>query len=142
MLINQKLIRYNLTFKLTISFNNLYFQDKEIEALAIFCLWSGNERGIAFFAFNKLIYHLVARSCEGAGQWKKDVSVEVRSGETNTEYNVLQFKLDRNKTKTVQYPLVYAHKNNLLWDAYFALAIHLAVDTSKSNKSFRDFYDK
>ena len=84
----------------------------------------------------------MARSCEGAGQWKKDISVAVRSGEANAEYDILRFKLDRNKTNTVQYPLVYAHKNNFLWDAYFGLAIHLAVDTSKSNKLFSDFYDK
>ena len=41
--------------------------DEEVESLACLCIWHGTEKGISFFAFNKLMYHLIARCCESAG---------------------------------------------------------------------------
>ena len=49
--------------------------DQEVESLASLCLWHGSERGISFFAFNKLMYHLITRCCESAGMWKQEISV-------------------------------------------------------------------
>ena len=49
---------------------------KQVCALAAVCLWCGSPVGIIFFAFNRLIYHLVARSCEGASQRKSDLATE------------------------------------------------------------------
>ena len=57
-------------------------------------------------------------------------------------YDVLQFKLDRHKTGVLQHPLVYSHKDNMFWDLYFALEIHLLVEASDSDKLFSDFYEK
>ena len=45
--------------------------DQEVISLASLCLWHGSERGIAFFAFNKMMYHLVTRCYESTGLWKK-----------------------------------------------------------------------
>ena len=49
--------------------------DEEVESLAFLCIWHGTDKGISFFAFNKLIYHLIAKCCESAGQWKNEISV-------------------------------------------------------------------
>ena len=49
--------------------------DDEVKTLATLCLWQGNERGVSFFAFNKLMYHLIARCSETAAFWKNDLSV-------------------------------------------------------------------
>ena len=62
--------------------------NSDIEALAAMCLWTGTERGVSFFAFNKLCYHLVARSCEGTGQWKRNIRT-LKRRENNKEYDVL-----------------------------------------------------
>lgn len=49
--------------------------DEEVETLASLCLWQGNERGDSFIAFNKLMYHLIARCSKSAAFWKNDLSV-------------------------------------------------------------------
>ena len=84
---------------------------------------------------------MVARSCEGAGQWKKDLATKKRE-DNNAQYDVLQFKLDRHKTGVLQHPIVYAHKDNIFWDLYFALAVHLIIETTNSEKLFSDFFAK
>ena len=113
--------------------------DEEVETLATLCLWQGTERGVTFFAFNKLMYHLIARCCESASQWKSDISVVNRNSRLETN-NVLKFDLTRSKTKTIQDPVVYAHKNKLLWDVYFALGMHLAMESQPQRQLFPDFF--
>ena len=45
--------------------------DQDVKILSTVCHWERTQGGAAFFAFNKLTYHLIARSCEGAQQLKK-----------------------------------------------------------------------
>ena len=45
-------------------------RDYEVNSLAAICLWVRDQRSLNFFAFNRITYHLVARCCEGAAQWK------------------------------------------------------------------------
>ena len=85
------------------------------------------------------MYHLIARCCESASQWKSDISVVNRNSRLETN-NVLKFDLTRSKTKTIQDPVVYAHKNKLLWDLYFALGMHLAMESQPQRQLFPDFF--
>ena len=93
--------------------------DEEVESLASLCIWHGSERGIAFFAFNKLMYHLIARCCESAGIWKSDMGILKVASQLETN-QLLHFDLTRTKTNTIQNPVVYCHKTSVLWDLYFA----------------------
>ena len=115
--------------------------DEEVEALASLCIWHGSERGIAFFAFNKLMYHLIARCCEVSGFWKSEMSVLKKKSQLETN-SLLQFDLTRTKTRTTQTPIVYAHKTSFLWDLYFALGMHLALESKQEGMLFPEFFKK
>ena len=88
-----------------------------------------------------MCYHLVARSCEGSGQLKKDITTKIRE-DNNVQYDVLQFKLDCHKTGVLKHQIVYARKDNIFWDLYFALAVHLIIETTNSEKLFSEFFAK
>ena len=85
--------------------------DEEVNSLASLCIWHGSERGIAFFAFNKMMYHLITRCCESAGIWKKEIKVVKKSSRLLIN-SILEFDLTQTKTKTNQQSVVYPHKNN------------------------------
>ena len=115
--------------------------NEEIEALAIICFWLASERGITFFAFNKMMYHLCAKCCKGAYQSKCDIKV-IDYPQQNMKNDILQFRLDRHKTNVLQNPIIFAHKDNMLWDAYFSIAIHLILESNPTEKLFPDFWEK
>ena len=98
--------------------------DDQVSALAAICLWQGTFRCINFFSINKCLYHLVARCCEASALRKDQIKTQIRS-EGNQTYHVLQFHLERHKTMTDQHPLVYPHKDNMLWDLYFGVALQI-----------------
>ena len=100
--------------------------DEDVEALGSLCIWQGTERGISFLTLNKILYHLVARFCEGAGLWKQHVTV-VKKKMKNGTNNVHCFLVNRHKNNNIQNPCVYCHINSLLWDVYFCLGIHLMI---------------
>ena len=115
--------------------------EQEVISLASLCLWHGSERGIAFFAFNKMMYHLVTRCCESAGLWKKEIKVVKKTSRLLTN-SILEFDLTRTKTKTSQQSVVYPHKNNFLWDLYFGLGLHFAVESDPKETLFPNFFKK
>ena len=115
--------------------------EQEVISLALLCLWHGSERGIAFFAFNKMMYHLVTRCCESAGLWKKEIQVVNKTSRLLTN-SILEFDLTRTKTKTSQQSVVYPHKNNFLWDLYFGLGLHFAVESDPKDTLFPNFFKK
>ena len=55
---------------------------------------------------------------------------------------ILLFDLTRTKTKSTQQSVVYPHKNNFLWDLYFALGMHLAVESKPDGMLFPQFFKK
>ena len=71
--------------------------DEEVESLASLCLWHGSEKGVTFFAFNKLMYHLISRCCESAGIWKNEISVVNKSSQLLTD-SILQVDLNYKNT--------------------------------------------
>ena len=87
------------------------------------------------------MYHLISRCCESAGFWKNEITIAKKSSQLFTN-SILQFELTRTKTKTMQQPVVYPHKNNFLWDLYFALGIHLAVEENPDGMLFPQFFKK
>ena len=115
--------------------------NQDVEALASLCIWQGTERGISFLTLNKILYHLVARCCEGAGLWKQHVTV-VKKKMKNGTNNVLCFLVNRHKNNNIQNPCVYCHIDSLLWDVYFSLGIHLMIQTSPNGHIFPDFFNK
>lgn len=114
--------------------------DDDVDSLGTVCLWEGTPKGAAFFAFNRLTYHLIARCCEGAAQNKNEIEM-VKSKLPRQCNEVLRFTVKRTKTRKMQHSVVYAHKNKFLWDVYFALAMHLIVQPESSSRSlFPDFF--
>ena len=113
--------------------------DEEVESLAGLCIWHGTERGVAFLAFNKLMYHLIARCCESAGIWKSDMGILKVASQLETN-QLLHFDLTRTKTNTIQNPVVYCHRTSFLWDLYFALGMHLALESNPEDMLFPHFF--
>ena len=114
--------------------------DDDVDSLGTVCLWEGTPKGVAFFAFNRLTYHLIARCCKGAALNKNEIKV-VKSKLPRQCNEVLHFTVKRTKTRKMQHSVVYAHKNKFLWDVYFALAMHLIVQHESSSCSlFPDFF--
>lgn len=114
--------------------------DDDVNSLGTVCLWEGTSKGVAFYAFNKLTYHLIARCCEGAAQQKHEIEV-VKTQLPRQTNRILRFTLKRTKTRKMQYPVAFAHKNKFLWDLYFALAMHLIVQPDASSRPlFPDFF--
>ena len=87
------------------------------------------------------MYHLVARCCEGACQWKKSIKTQ-RKTENNVEFDILTFEVNRHKTQSMGKHAVYPHRDKMLWDAYFGLAIQLITDTEEHEHLFHDFAKK
>ena len=56
--------------------------------------------------------------------------------------SILEFDLTQTKTKTNQQLVVYPHKNNFLWDLYFALGLHFAVESQPKETLFPSFFNK
>ena len=115
----------------------------KIKDLGVICLWEGSLDGVNVFCLNKLLYHLGARCCKAAGQWKKDLTYYVVQGEEEhdtDEFDVLMFFLDRNKTSTSQDPIVFNHRQSILFDLYFALAIQFLLDEDSDPCLFPEFH--
>ena len=71
--------------------------DEEVETLATLCLWQGTERGVIFFTFNNLMYHLIARCSETAAFWKNDLSVVKKITIGKKSYPQIRFDTHQNQ---------------------------------------------
>ena len=111
---------------------------EQVNALAAICIWAGDHSSVAFFAFNKMLYHLVARCCEASILSKHEVTT-VRRSENGHIFDILMFNLERHKTGSHQKPVMYPHRDEMLWDAYFGMAIHLVTDQTTGPYLFPTF---
>ena len=84
------------------------------------------------------MYHLISRCCESAGIWKNEISVVNKSSQLLTN-SIIQF--DLTLKKTMKQPVVYPHKF-FLWDVYFSLGMHLAVEYDPDGVLFPYFLKK
>ena len=92
-----------------------------------------------FFAFNKFLFHLVARCCE-ASALKKSALVVKDVNDGLVTYNCLSVPVERYKTQTRQELVVYTHKTSYKLCAYFGLAYKLVLDNGQSDELFPKFY--
>ena len=87
------------------------------------------------------MYHLIARCCEAAGLWKNDIDTMKKTTQLETD-EVLIFDLTRTKTSTTQKPVIYSHRTSMLWDVYFALGVHLVMESFPQEQLFPKFFNR
>ena len=121
--------------------NTDYATDKEHKLLAVACMWANDKKFANFFLLNKVLYHLVARCCEGAQQRKSTISIAYNEEEYVT-YPVVSFDVERYKTHTTQKLQVFPHRSSFLMDIYFAMAYYLVLDNGEDDAFFPAFYGK
>ena len=112
--------------------------EDKMMAIAVLCFWEGTLEGIDFFALNKCMYNLAARTCEVLDLKTSDITVK-NIKQDNNNYDIIRLLLNRNKTTTVQNPQIFAHRDTVVGDVYFGLFAKLALCQKVEKHLFLEF---